>query len=50
MIHIRDFNGQEKRNVKLLVNRQVEYATLHITKTESTLKSKMYVNVTILRV
>lgn len=33
MIHIRDFNSLEKRNVKLLVDRQVEYATLQITET-----------------
>lgn len=33
MIHIRQFNAFEERNVGFLVSKQVEYATIQITKT-----------------
>ena len=33
MIHMRDFNAFEARNVKFLVNKQIEYATIQITET-----------------
>lgn len=33
MIHMREFNAFEARNVKFLVNKQVEYATIQITET-----------------
>lgn len=33
MIHMRDFNAFETRNVKFLVNKQIEYATIQITQT-----------------
>lgn len=33
MIHIRDFNAFETKNVKFLVNKQIEYATIQITHT-----------------
>ena len=33
MIHMRDFNAFEAKNVKFLVNKQIEYATIQITQT-----------------
>ena len=33
MIHMRAFNAFEARNVKFLVNKQIEYATIQITAT-----------------
>lgn len=33
MIHMRDFNAFEARNVKFLVNKQIAYATIQITQT-----------------
>ena len=33
MIHMRDFNAFEARNVKFLVNKQISYATIQITQT-----------------
>ena len=33
MIHMRDFNAFEARNVRFLVNKQIEYATIQITET-----------------
>ena len=33
MIHMRDFNDFETKNIKFLVNKQVEYATIQITET-----------------
>lgn len=33
MIHMRDFNDFETKNIRFLVNKQVEYATIQITET-----------------
>ena len=33
MIHMRDYNAFEARNVKFLVNKQISYATIQITQT-----------------
>lgn len=33
MIHMRDFNDFETRNIKFLVNKQIKYATIQITQT-----------------
>ena len=33
MIHMRDFNAFEAKNVKFLVDKQVAYATIQITET-----------------
>ncbi len=33
MIHMREFNAFEAKNVKFLVNKQIEYATIQITQT-----------------
>ena len=33
MIHMREYNAFEAQNVKFLVNKQIEYATIQITQT-----------------